>query len=642
MADRPRKVQFIQLPVPQVNFGRQTANVPLAGACLVQALAGIDSLRPELVPESLSTYLADAALLDLICRQRPQVICFTVYTWNIDRSLFFARQLKNSYRPQVIFGGPEITPDNPRLKASPADWMVHGPGEEAIRSLLSGEGSFSPAWVKGSGENNFNRTPCAYLEIELEPWIEDIVLVETQRGCPYRCRYCYYGKSFDKVIFKDIDLVGAAVSWALEHKVKELYLLDPSLDVRPDLKTLLTEIARLNKNGDLKLISEIRADAVDRETARLMAAAGFHWVEIGLQTTNPRALKAMGRKTDLNKFLSGIDNLRKYGIATGIDLIVGLPEDDLNGFQHSVEFVAAHGLADDIQVFPLSVLPGTAFRKNSRQLGLVYDPDPPYIIRQTPGFSGDDLLVALDQAESRLEVAFYPLPDLDLSWRSQPLNDPAMAPDREISLAGHNYIYKLSLTRHAIGAGLRAAARRLTHPYQVLVAAGVDDRQLGQALKVLTGANPFTPLEIVFFEPDRLPPVNDLLKACRLFRPHFLDNDLRYLYDAPGNRAVLFSLVTTGRQHVFNGPMQRQIYWWKKAALPEAGDFKSLEHLDGILIDNHLDGETIANWQDKWAGRAADLPEISFAGHNFQRRWLELTAGDDYWLELLKGPEKEA
>jgi len=604
----------------------------------VQSLAGLENIRPQLVPESLATYLADAALLDLICRQAPRVVCFTVYTWNIDRSLFFARQLKKSCGTQVIFGGPEITPDNPRLESCPADWLVHGPGEEAIRALLGSDGSFFSPWVSGSGAESFTSAPSVYLEVDLEPRIENIVLMETQRGCPYRCRYCYYGKSLDKVIFKDIGLVTGAVSWALDHRIKEFYLLDPSLDVRPDLRRLLTEIARLNKNGDLELISEIRADAVDQETARLMAEAGFRWVEIGLQSTNPRALKAMGRKTDLKKFLSGIENLRKAGIATGVDLILGLPEDDPEGFLESVDFVAANGLADDVQVFPLSVLPGTDFRKNSRQLGLVYEPDPPYTVSRTGGFSGQDLLTALDRAESRLDVAFYPLPELDLSWRDRPLDDPAMARDRQIVLAGRSYICKLALARHDSPAALQDASRRLTHPYQVLVPAGFDHGHLLKALAVLTAANPFTPLEIVFFEPVRLPPADDLLEACRLFRPHFLDNDLRFLYDEPGNRAVLFTLVTGARQHVFYGPMRRQVFWWKKTGLPEAGDFKNLEHLDGILIDNRIDGDTAAGWQDGWAARAADLVEISFADHGLQRRWIELTSGEDYWLDLFAGP----
>ncbi len=633
--DIPSKARFVQLPVPQINFGLQTANIPLAGACLLQALSDVGNLDASIIPESLVSYLADAALLEIISRQKPQVVCFTVYTWNIDRSIFFALRLKELYAPRIIFGGPEITPDNPKLSNIPVDIFVCGAGESVIIDLLTSAGRTSSFWINATTVRDFPKLAVPYLEIELEPWIENIVLVESQRGCPYGCRYCYYGKSLEKVMFKKISKVCKAVTWALENQVNELYLLDPSLNVRPDLKRMLLEIAELNKNGELRLISEIRADALDKDTARLMAEAGFHWVEIGLQSTNPNALKTMGRKIDLARFLSGIEFLKKYGITPAVDLILGLPGDDPAGFQSSVDFVANNGLADDIQIFPLSVLPGTSFRRHDQELGLVYDRHPPYTIQQTPGFSAHDIMACLDQAESRLGVAFYPLPDLDLSWRGSLSIDPGKAHDMKIRLAGQEYIYKLVLARHGNTADLKAIARCLTHPYQVLVNSSLSFNHLLKAITILTETNPFTPLELVFFEPENFITVAELLKCCKLHRPHYLDNDMRFLYDCPGNRAVLFTLVSTKSGLFFHGPMQRQIFWWRQARMPTNTDLDSLEALDGLLIDNHLEKSELISWQDKWSKKAYDIAEISFADLELQNRWRKLTGADDYWLELL-------
>jgi len=47
-------------------------------------------------------------------------------------------------------------------------------------------------------------------------------------------------------------------------------------------------MARMNAGGRTRMFSEIRAEAVDDELADLLAAAGFTWFEIGLQSTNPR------------------------------------------------------------------------------------------------------------------------------------------------------------------------------------------------------------------------------------------------------------------------------------------------------------------------------------------------------------------
>lgn len=53
---------------------------------------------------------------------------------------------------------------------------------------------------------------------------------------------------------------------------------------------------------------------------------------------------------------------------------------------------------DDVQVFPLSVLPGTDFRLNSNKLGLRFEEAPPYTLIENPTFSAEDLLLAFDHA----------------------------------------------------------------------------------------------------------------------------------------------------------------------------------------------------------------------------------------------------
>ena len=203
----------------------------------------------------------------------------------------------------------------------------------------------------------FKNSPSPYMQNLLEPEIENVMLLETQRGCPYRCGFCFYNKSHRGLSFVDETHLLQGVQWALDHRVKELYLLDPSLNAHPGLKDLLKKISELNSGRRLEIISEIRAESIDAELAELFAAAGFSWFEIGLQSTNPRALQIMNRPTHLEQFVMGAQHLKQNGIVPAIDLIVGLPGDDLRGVSHSIEFVAEHDLADDVQVFPR--IPGT-------------------------------------------------------------------------------------------------------------------------------------------------------------------------------------------------------------------------------------------------------------------------------------------
>lgn len=633
-------VLLVQLPVPQLNFGHFTGNIPFGAACLRQAAAPLSNEYVEILPQMAASYMGDAALLEILLSRRPDIIGFTLYMWNISRTLHLIRELKAHYSPKVMVGGPEVTDDNPLLDEAPIDFRVYGEGESLFAHLLSEP----DLWSRGVGGSDagglFTEAPSPYLSMPLMPEIENTMLLETMRGCPYACAYCFYSKSRRHPIFKEDRQVLTGIEWALAHAVREVYFLDPSLNCRPGLKSLLKKIAGLNRARRLSLISEIRADAVDDELAELLASAGFTWFEIGLQSTNPNALTLMRRRTDVDRFLKGVQSLKKQGITTAVDLIVGLPGDDLAGFDTTLQFVLDHNLHEDIQVFPLSILPGTEFRREAGRLGLSYEPRPPYTVIQTPTFSRTDMAQALLNAENRLDVALYPMPDLDLSWRTKEDSCQQQNSDKSdihVVLDGCRLTHKVWLHPQRSLGELARLARSVTHPYQLLVPSMADNfEHVARALTIFTEINPHTPMELVFFEPPRMPAVQRLLKASRIERPHYLDGHLRPLFDQGENRAIILTVATTKMKARFDGPMQRHIHWWRQPRLPSAETIHSLEQqgFEGILIDSALPMDRQRDWQDKMIPIAGDLIHISFAWIELHIRWLRKTAGHAYCFEI--------
>jgi radical SAM superfamily enzyme YgiQ (UPF0313 family) len=602
-------VLLVQFPVPRLDYGVQTGNIPLGAAYLKQAADRVAQVQIDILPQSIASYLGDAALMDIVLDRRPNIVGFTVYCWNLERSLYFAKKLKDNYAPQIVFGGPEITTDNPLIDSRHVDFYVYGEGEAVFLKLLQDQTFWEKRSAAEPAGTIFRHSPSPYLQNLLEPEIENVMLLETQRGCPYRCGYCYYNKSHVGLTFADEGYLLQGVKWALDHDVKELYLLDPSLNVRPGLKDLLKKISLINKSRHLEIISEIRAEAIDAQMADLFAAAGFSWFEIGLQSTNPRALTIMNRPTDTKRFAQGSKLIKERGIVPAVDLIIGLPGDDLQGFSHSVEFVAQNDLHDDIQVFPLSVLPGTEFRLNCDKLGLRFDKSPPYTLIESPKFSNEDMLLALDYAEVRFDVVLYPMPDLDVSWKlgSDPVT--ATSLDIAVQIGKENYVAKLQLDSKRPLSELESLARRLTQPYQIFIHSSLRDPDfIKKTLGILSALNPFTPLEVIFLEPQATPDTAAFLSAVELQRPHF---------------------------HRFSGDMQRQIFWWKKNRFPEMGDLAELSALDGILIDAARSDAEIEMWQDRFAGHAEDILFVSFADVLLQKRWRLLTTPDDYVAKAL-------
>lgn len=638
-------ILLIQLPVPQTNFGLQTANIPFGAACLKQsgdtwARHGHRPLNIDIIPESLASYLADAAMIDLICERQPDVVGFSTFLWNVKRVLHFAAQIKSRTGARIILGGPEITPDNTLIESAFVDLYVFGPGENLFPDLMESEDIWSRgrSWQGACPVFGSTPNPYPYGGIPLEHHIGKMMLLETTRGCAYRCAYCYYGKAMRQPVYKDEAQVLGAVQWAVEQGLEEIYVLDPSLDARPGLRKMLRKIAAITAPHGVRLISEIRAEAVDADLAGLLAQAGFSWLEVGLQSVNPVALSLMRRRTDLGRFLNGVGHLKKAGIKLGIDLILGLPGDDLPGFRTSVDFVKQHRLDEDIQVFPLSLLPGTAFRRNQDQYGLVYDPNPPYSLLRSASFSGRQMRQAYAYAEEKLETTFFPPPGLYLAWRSGWRQDMAHSSDKAAVIENGRYLFQVWCHPRRSQASLRQTARRLCHPYQLIVPPDQCNRlEIEQAISLLSQQNPHTSLEIIFFEPNPKPDPDHLLRCLQLDRPHYLDSDLRYLFPEPGNRAVIFTQVTGQPQGLWEGAMQRNVYWWRDHSLPAAGDIHKLETLgfEGLLIDTPVGDTHQRAWQDRMAPQADDLLLISFGAYALQHRWLGKTASDDHYLDIL-------
>src|SRR5262249_44169628 len=55
-----------------------------------------------------------------------------------------------------------------------------------------------------------------------------IICIETQRGCVFRCNFCFYNKDFSVRNRRfELDRVKEEIRFWLEQDVKEIYLMDP-------------------------------------------------------------------------------------------------------------------------------------------------------------------------------------------------------------------------------------------------------------------------------------------------------------------------------------------------------------------------------------------------------------------------------
>ena len=442
-----RRVLLIQLPIPQPGMEPAQGNVPLAAAYLklLAQQRGLDEEYDiEILPAALANRLSDRGLAAEILDRDPWLVGWTCYLWNVERSLDISRYVKQA-RPgiRMLIGGPEITADNGWVLERPeVDFAAIGEGEqtfcELLTSLLNGDipdqqiaGLYvSPALtrtVRGEWNDakvargdlptfrqplpNLNEVSSPYLAGILDAADEQLMLLETLRGCIFKCKFCYYPKSYDDLYFVSREKIVANLEHARRRGAREVVLLDPTLNQRRDFDGFLKLLADCNPDRQFTYFGELRAEGINSTTAQLLREANFTQVEIGLQSIDPLAQELMDRKNHLKAFERGVRALRDEGISVKVDLIIGLPGDTCDSIRRSLHYLKDSNLYDEVQVFNLSVLPGTAFRHEARELGLEFQPVPPYYVLKTPTLELADLYQLMDEAEELFDTEFDPLPE---------------------------------------------------------------------------------------------------------------------------------------------------------------------------------------------------------------------------------------
>ena len=433
----PRRILLAQLPIPPAGPEPIVGNVPLAAGYLIQYARLFELDREfdfQILPPSIANYWSEAGMVEEILQRDPWMVGFSCYLWNIDRTLWIAAELKRR-RPdiKIVVGGPEITADNAWvLQSGVLDYAVIGEGEQTFTQLLQlwqgasvDDGRLIPGlWRASNPQWPLFRKPLAQLDCVSSPYLagilnaadERLLMLETIRGCVFKCKFCYYPKSYDALYFVSEDKIVANLRHAQAAGATEVVLLDPTLNQRRDFDDFLRLLARENPGGQFQYFGELRAEGIKPETARLLRAANFTEVEIGLQSVDPVAQSLMDRRNNLKAFERGVAAMLEAGIRVKVDLIIGLPGDTLASVRRGFDYLAESQLFTSMQVFNLAILPGTAFRQEAAQLGLNFQPRPPYYVLDTPTLGTADLYTLMAEAQEIFDTDWDPFPEPKLEF----------------------------------------------------------------------------------------------------------------------------------------------------------------------------------------------------------------------------------
>ncbi len=391
---------------------QEPAFIPLALLYLKATLVERAAVQPHAI--DIAEFSLDAAVPDIaqrILATEPDVVGLSCHVWNVTTSMDVVKQIKR-LRPQtiVVLGGPEVGPDATSvLDAWPdVDVVVKSEGEIPFAGIIERlSAGLSLHDVKGisfrDGDlvidndeapliKDVNELPSPHLAAADEiDYRGRVICIETQRGCVFKCNFCFYNKDLAVRNRRfDLERVKAELLHWLARDVEQIYLMDPVFNLHAGrAKDICRFVAEHNPRG-VPFHTEVWAEFIDDELARLMREARFTFVEVGLQTTDVTALATVERRLAMEKFLHGVECLKRHGIDFELQLIYGLPGETRESFLRSLAF--ARSLEPpQLAVYPLMVLPGTELRRKAGMIGLEFEPTPPYYVRRHATMSFADI-----------------------------------------------------------------------------------------------------------------------------------------------------------------------------------------------------------------------------------------------------------
>ena len=354
----------------------------------------IEPLGLEYIAAALAARGHNTTVVDLrfgrpvehyVRQARPGVIGIAcMHALETDDALALAQRVRRiSPESFVMIGGHSAAAYPAPFLAPAIDALVTGDGELVVPSLIEAlEGRKPVAEVPGlllrQPDGEFHPTmpagaPFALDDVPLpsrhhvDAWRSEyacllfrpVWLIETARGCPFRCSFCSVWPMYDRdVRLRSIDSVCQDFATAGPH----VFVADDLFWYQPVRSLELA--AALKRRGIRKrwLLVQSRTDLVARHPDLLEAwrplAEDFD-IFFGLEAATDQGLERLSKDTTINRTIEGVQVARGHGFGVTGNFVID-PDWDESDFERLWAFVEQHALSN-AGFTVLTPLPGTAY-----------------------------------------------------------------------------------------------------------------------------------------------------------------------------------------------------------------------------------------------------------------------------------------
>ena len=362
----------------------QFRHTPLGLGYLVSM---IRHYKPEIAKKICFTWLRDTSLIkdEAFMKTIPgqSIFLMSDYPWNIRIHLDFSQRLKELDPNHIIVHGGPYVPykDSSYLEKHPfIDFLVHREGEitgmELLTEILTTK---EYADIKGISYRDGDkvkmtapREPIMDLTTIPSPFMNgvfddllpeiDLAVLETNRGCPFKCAFCSWNMDLSTVVKQDLDRVFKELEWIGKNKVTSLFMADANFGILERDVAIAEQICRVNaRYGFPKNAILIHGNNTRRsiEISQLLINAKISTnLVLAIQTLDQTTLKNIHRKPiSMDYFKQVKEEYIKRNLPVAAQFMIGLPGSTYESFKKDIDYIIHERMYP--MIFATIVLPNS-------------------------------------------------------------------------------------------------------------------------------------------------------------------------------------------------------------------------------------------------------------------------------------------
>jgi len=293
---------------------------------------------------------------------RPYFVCITVVTPLIEEAKSLCKLIKSISKETIIIGGgPHISVfPKKTLQETEMDIGVIGEGDFTIREILELKDLETIKGISYKKNNevfvNEKRQLIENLdELAFPDWSlydlskyktsklsakhNPVGWLETSRGCPFNCVYCFKDIFGFKFREKSAKRVIDEIKYMLNLGFKEIYIADDCFNSNlPRAKEICDLIIKEKLKFTWSTETGIRVDRVDEEFFEKIRKAGCYRVYFGIESGNQEILNKNRKGTTLAQIKNAVKLAKKAKLEVIGFFMIGLLGESIQSMKDTISF----------------------------------------------------------------------------------------------------------------------------------------------------------------------------------------------------------------------------------------------------------------------------------------------------------------